>query len=611
MNLRRSLIWVSVVIAVCAVAWVAASQFLSPGQLSRAHREVEGDNQCTRCHSAGRRVDTEGCVRCHGDIGRQRAQKMGLHGKKFRDQDCGGCHVEHLGLSHTLVRWPGGRREAFPHQDTGFALRGGHVDVTCNKCHDRRNERGVATFLGLRAACASCHEDPHDGRFGERCLDCHNEQKFKPVNVRELDHFDHARTRFALIGAHQQVECVKCHDDPPKYRGIEFQTCGNCHEDVHRGRFGADCKGCHTEVRWNDLHMRRSAHPGLSLAGGHQRVACRTCHDEGLMSAPSRGSRCVDCHRQVHEANFGNNCNRCHRGNKFLGIPEEIGREAHGLTAFALHGRHETVACDACHDPKKPPAERFRGLSFEQCKACHADPHPNDLLRLADGDCAACHDDRGFSPTRFSVEQHAATAFPLIGAHVATPCQTCHPSAHPRLDFRIADQACASCHQNPHGDQFQHEMAVSGCAHCHSPVAFNRPNIDHNTWPLTGAHGDVACESCHTASAEDRRAGRGASFRGVARECEGCHQDVHAGQFRLTNPTRQCADCHTTQQFTLPQFDHSQVAHYALEGEHAGLACAACHKPVRLQNGVEAVHYRLGYRRCNQCHADPHVEPPQ
>jgi hypothetical protein len=133
------------------------------------------------------------------------------------------------------------------------------------------------------------------------------------------------------------------------------------------------------------------------------------------------------------------------------------------------------------------------------------------------------------------------------------------------------------------------------------------PKIDHKIWPLTGAHAQAACDRCHSPTAEDRKAGKGGSYKNVPRECNGCHADAHAGQFSATTPARACNDCHNTASFKLPGFDHANQAHYALEGKHKSLACDTCHRSETLKNATVVRRYRLGYRRCRECHADPHA----
>lgn len=585
----------------------ARAQLLSPGPLTSDHADLEGDDNCSRCHSSGRGLSTRACLDCHRDLRARIRAGKGLHGRTYRGRDCGGCHVEHLGRNAPLVRWPGGRMASFDHADAGWRLEGAHREVDCGDCHDQRNRRGHRTFLGLDDACASCHRDPHDGRFGRDCADCHGQAAFD--RGLDLDGFDHRKARFPLRGAHARVECAGCHGTPATYRSLDFGTCASCHEDPHAGRLGGDCASCHVETRWDEVDGILRRHPGIPLRNGHRGVACARCHDRGNTRAPSAGSACVSCHRPVHEADFGRNCRRCHGSIRWTGIPDAIGRRAHGATPFPLEGRHEAVACEACHAPSEPPDARYRQLAFERCASCHADPHGGALVPLSPGgDCVGCHDVRGFAPSEFGPAEHTATGFALEGRHFAVPCAACHGAERPRVDFTVARQDCADCHENPHGDQFAAEMADGGCASCHAPTGWDRPRIDHDTWPLTGAHADAACASCHRASAEDRRAGRGASFRGVPRACAGCHADPHAGQFRLTEPVRDCETCHRTDRFALPDFDHDATVGWALQGRHAQTACADCHPTARLRNGVEAVRWRLGYRACSDCHANPHRE---
>src|SRR5690606_24156605 len=142
---------------------------------------------------------------------------------------------------------------------------------------------------------------------------------------------------------------LKCHGTPPKYKPLAFEACGDCHEDPHRGRLGDQCESCHSEDDWKKLHMERSAHPGVSLGGGHQRVACAKCHDRGNMQSPSKGERCVSCHAPVHQADFGTDCNACHEPIRWLGLADELGRRVHGKTDYPLTGKHESTACEACH----------------------------------------------------------------------------------------------------------------------------------------------------------------------------------------------------------------------------------------------------------------------
>lgn len=510
------------------------AQFLSPGKLATAHADIDGDSNCSECHSTGKRIDTNACLGCHDDLRTKIRKRSGLHGREYQGQDCGKCHVEHLGRNARLVRWPGGSPERFDHRQSGWALKGAHASVQCQDCHDIQNRRGHATYLGLKTTCASCHEDPHKGRFAD-----------------------------------------------------------------------ADCTSCHNETDWSQVANVRQNHPGLSLSAGHAKTKCEDCHDLGNVVAPSVGSECVSCHAQVHEARFGNRCENCHASIRWMGLPRKLGLRAHVLTAYPLEGAHREVACKRCHSPKLPAQQRFRRLDFDQCADCHRDVHRGSLGKV---DCGTCHDQHGFWPTRFSVEQHSRTGFPLEWKHQSVPCNSCHRQKRPRTNMAMKAQVCTDCHSNPHDDQFAVEMRDSGCAHCHSERGWESPRIDHGAWPLTGAHAETACDSCHSPSRQDRARGKGATYRGAPRDCAGCHRDAHAGQFRLTSPERGCDACHLTAQFEIGAFEHLELTGYPLEGAHAELKCLACHRKEKLRSGARIVRYRLGYQDCADCHANPHAQ---
>jgi uncharacterized protein YbdZ (MbtH family) len=104
-------------------------------------------------------------------------------------------------------------------------------------------------------------------------------------------------------------------------------------------------------------------------------------------------------------------------------------------------------------------------------------------------------------------------------------------------------------------------------------------------FPLTGAHLEVSCKSCHTHK----------TFKEAAQDCYGCHQiqDEHEGQYG-TN----CAYCHTPEGWNLADFDHALTS-FPLTGQHAATACLDCH--------VDGVFDNM-QQTCFACHQkdDPH-----
>ncbi len=146
------------------------------------------------------------------------------------------------------MRW---KVDRFDHNRTRYPLTGRHIVVECKSCHQTLRYRDAARD------CLSCHrkDDTHKATLGVRCEDCHNTRSWK------LWTFDHAKTKFALEGAHQRTTCVKCHAQPaPAGKAIAPLAfdCGGCHrkEDVHEGRFGRRCDQCHNSENWREVKKR-------------------------------------------------------------------------------------------------------------------------------------------------------------------------------------------------------------------------------------------------------------------------------------------------------------------------------------------------------------------
>ncbi len=347
----------------------------------------------------------------------------------------------------------------------------------------------------------------------------------------------------------------------------------------------------------------------IPLIGGHAKLACAACHDRGTGMPPSRGTNCRDCHQRGHDTDFSPDCQHCHGAIEWLSVPEPLAREAHAKTPYPLAGKHRAAPCAGCHLPTTPAKDRFRLVSHDKCLSCHDDKHGGEFAATQLGDCARCHTNDGFDRTTFGVAAHAVTAFKLDGKHVATPCRSCHPS---RTSFLVGGSACLDCHDNPHGTRFATELTAGGCASCHDTGDWRTPHVPHPTFALAGKHARTPCASCHGAKPADADP---AAYRGIPRDCGGCHRDVHAGQFATPQdalgasgaglPAKPCGDCHDASAWTPSKLDH-RATRYPLEGIHTTLACDACHPKTTLRDGSTATRYRLGYFTCSSCHASPH-----
>ena len=81
-----------------------------------------------------------------------------------------------------------------------------------------------------------------------------------------------------------------------------------------------------------------------------------------------------------------------------------------------LDGRHAPLACEKCHKT------RSFLLARSDCASCHADPHKGAL----GAQCAKCHATSAAFKDAGRAYDHAASAFPLDGAHVRVACARCH-----------------------------------------------------------------------------------------------------------------------------------------------------------------------------------------
>ena len=192
------------------------------------------------------------------------------------------------------------------------SLTGKHASAKCDACHT-----GTLYRDKLRTECRSCHakDDLHKGSLGDRCETCHADTSWKVAR------FDHAQTRFALLGRHARIECNACH------RTAVFREapreCAGCHEadDRHEGTLGRDCAACHNARDWRlwEFDHRRTA---FALDGAHASVGCGACHVAPGARVAKLSVACVDCHRRddVHHGSFGPLCERCHGTGSFKEI---------------------------------------------------------------------------------------------------------------------------------------------------------------------------------------------------------------------------------------------------------------------------------------------------
>ncbi|HLP16631.1 MAG TPA: cytochrome C [Bacteroidota bacterium] len=531
----------------CLCALRSAAQ-ISPGELSAAHAQFEGVENCTLCHSIGKSIADDQCLACHGEIKTRIAQKKGYHAS-IGGKHCFDCHKEHHGRQFELVRFD---RKGFNHASTGFALEGKHANVECAKCHEPSkirakdiqsfdDKRKRKTLLGLTTDCLSCHKDQHQGQLSAQCASCHTFEQWKPASK-----FTHARSKFPLTGKHEQVECQRCHKNKLRdgvtvqFVRMEFASCKSCHADAHKGKFQQPCSQCHTTEGFHQI-----------------------------------------------------------KGSKF----------DHSVTQFPLVGKHASVKCAECH-AAVPTAKNVSGeigfhiTKYKQCANCHADAHAHQFDNRADkGKCEACHTVDGFTTVHYSAADHDRTAFPLTGSHRAIPCVKCHEQGNVRAKSTWqfhwdAKLVCTLCHADVHKGQFASQMK-NGCETCHSTESWQTLAFSHDRtkFPLRGRHETLACAKCHKKSEGPDAA---VQFAGTVTGCADCHADEHERQFAVDGQTK-CEKCHTAKGWKALIFDHNTQSRFALTGGHAGVRCEKCHKAFAAGQR-RPIRYKPMGVTCAECH---------
>ncbi len=483
----------------------------------------------------------------------------------------------------------------------------------CAKCHDE--QKGLAARL-----CLDCHTELQrrvasgagfHGRLPaakkEECQGCHPDHRGVDLALIEWeggrDAFDHRKSGWPLLQAHAKVKCDECHQkrlivDRAIVQMLQKQPrrttllgassrCDSCHFDEHRGQLARTCESCHDQAAWKPAPTFNHQKTDYPLLGKHKDVACAKCHpaatdDQFLANAfpkpraasfmqmkPLEFKSCESCHNDPHKGALGPDCAGCHSEAGWKVIKADKGRDTsfHDKTKFPLRGGHVGVQCKSCHGPFPGQPARFKGLAFGACSDCHEDGHMGQLRAKPPAKvvaCEGCHTVNAFIPARYELEQHQETKFPLDGAHGTAACRGCHP-----VDEGLAARIPAAVHQRLRAQRRPE----------HFSFAVLRP-------------------------------------KKTAQACNGCHADVHRGQFAQAVGGRKdegaarekagCADCHRTTSFTDLTFDHDKDSRFPLTGKHAQTPCAGCHAPERSGTGPPFVRYRPLDLRCGSCHTDYH-----
>jgi hypothetical protein len=434
---------------------------------------------------------------------------------------------------------------------------------------------------------------PHGKNFKVSCSNCHSAKGWQLD--KSIYSFDHARTKFALRGQHEIVNCRECHST------LVFSEakneCNECHADVHQGTTGVDCQRCHTPASWlvnNIAGIHRMSR--FPLLGAHTTADCSDCHkSESMVRFDVVGVNCIDCHRADYMATTNPNhiqsgmsedCSVCHQMNSF-----EWTNGGFNHSFFSLAQGHSAVKCTECHT-----TGNYADASPE-CYSCHQQDYlgaaaPNHSASQFSTVCTNCHTlSPGWKPAAFD-----HSAFPLTLGHSGLSCVDCHTGGN----YTALPTDCNNCHLQDFNSATNPSHTASGfstvCTQCHTTNPGWKPTtFNHNIFPLTLGHSTPACIDCH----------KGGNYTNTPTDCYACHS---ADYTATTNPNhisagipQTCLTCHTTnpgwQPASYAQHDSQYFPIYS--GKHRGewTTCNECH--------TTPGNYALF--NCITCHSNAHT----
>ena len=256
----------------------------------------------------------------------------------------------------------------------------------------------------------------------------------------------------------------------------------------------------------------------------------RFCGSDCHEMWPYRDTWAVSAHKNV-------NCVRCHIAPGPLNLVET---KIAALREVWVHLTGQV----------KAPIKVTRHIPDSVCLSCHPTNRISNTVRLFTASfnharhlkgtqCIQCHDQLVHEPLPGQA---------YLPPQSMTKCFTCH-------NGKQQPNSCSYCHSAPHVDR-------GPCQDCHNTQSWTPGGFKHPV-PLTGKHGQILCEQCHTQAA-------GANM-GFAAGCVTCHGNQH-NDAQLTL----CARCHTTAHFVPSTFNHPQEGPHVPVGEEP-LQCDQCH----------------------------------
>ncbi|MCP5063688.1 MAG: hypothetical protein GY936_14670, partial [Ignavibacteriae bacterium] len=433
---------------------------------------LEGGHNIGNCFDCHNTNSFEGlsqdCIVCHqADYN---VTTNPNHSNLNFSQDCLDCHSTN----------PSWRPVEFKLHDDFYPLLGAHKIIAndCAQCH-------TTTYENTPTDCFSCHKIEYDNTsnpnhfsagFSADCETCHNLDAWLPAT------FDHDNQFFPIYsGEHNNDwnDCSDCHTNPSNYQVFE---CIHCHEhnqadmdDEHSGINGysfqsSACLACHPTGSEEDGFSHSTT--DFPLTGAHVSTDCSDCHTAGYSNMDME---CVACHENSYSSSVNPNhntagistkCEDCHTSSAWQPSSFE-----HSSTGFELLSGHNLPQCSSCHNGNTSDAT-------SDCYSCHSAEYttaPEHVSHNYPKECQQCHNTTNWEDATFD---HAATLFPLTGAHVSVDCSTCHSNG-----YTGTSTECFVCHETSYTSSLDPNHSSSGvstkCEDCHSTTAWQPSSFEH------------------------------------------------------------------------------------------------------------------------------------
>jgi hypothetical protein len=556
---------------------------------------------CTDCHIGNNYTFTAANTDCYGCHQPAWVSTQTIGGA-VPNHITAGFPTSQCSTCHTTTSWT----STFNHATTGFPLTNSHQlapagkVVACTSCHINNNY--TLTIAPTDCGNSGCHlttwqqtNNPVHPNAGApfaaaNCSTCHNTITWTTAT------FDHSTTGWALTGSHQLapagkvVACTDCHTGNNYTFTAANTDCYGCHiaawqstttlggavpNHITAGFPTSQCSTCHTTTSWTSTFNHATT--GFPLTNSHQLapagkvVACTSCHINNNYTLTIAPTDCGNsqCHLTTWQTTnnpthptagapfAAANCSTCHNT-----ITWNTAIFDHSTTGWALTGSHQlapagkVVACTDCHIGNN---YTFTAANTD-CYGCHQPAWvstqtiggavPNHVTAgFPTSQCSTCHDTLLWADGKFN---HNTTGWPLQGAHVTTPCASCHINNNYTLTAANTD--CYGCHKAA----WLSTQTLGGAVPNHIAALYPTTCVTcHTTWVTTGwlgatfnhtwfriPHNGSVCSDCHLVS---------------------------------TNySTFSCINCHTRSAHSKSSTDsnHGGVSGYS----YGPMTCVPCHK---------------------------------